>query len=221
MAEPLPVQDFLSADGSHDWVITCDGACAFFATEGFEAAASLATEVVALLGDDEVDSGVDLRVGGVTVRMVTSVPDHYGLTERHRELAGQISAVARLHGATADRSRAQGLLLTIDALDIATLLPFWRAVLGYVDRPDTEEDAYDPQLRLPPLWFQQMEAPRPQRNRIHLDLWIAPEQVESRLAAALAAGGRLVSDAHAPSWWTLADPEGNEVDVATVSGRAG
>jgi hypothetical protein len=33
--------------------------------------------------------------------------------------------------------------------------------------------------------------------------------------AAIAAGGRLVTDVHAPSWWTLADPEGNEADVAT------
>ena len=27
-------------------------------------------------------------------------------------------------------------------------------------------------------------------------------------------GGRVVSDANAPEWWTLADPEGNEVDLA-------
>ena len=33
------------------------------------------------------------------------------------------------------------------------------------------------------------------------------------------AGGRLVSDKHAPSWWTLADAEGNEADVATWVGR--
>jgi 4a-hydroxytetrahydrobiopterin dehydratase len=39
------------------------------------------------------------------------------------------------------------------------------------------------------------------------------------VAAALAAGGRLVSDEHAPEWWTLADAEGNEVDVATWQGR--
>jgi 4a-hydroxytetrahydrobiopterin dehydratase len=39
------------------------------------------------------------------------------------------------------------------------------------------------------------------------------------VAAALAAGGRLVSDEHAPSWWTLADAEGNEADVASWLGR--
>jgi hypothetical protein len=38
-------------------------------------------------------------------------------------------------------------------------------------------------------------------------------------ASALAAGGHLVSDEHAPEWWTLADAEGNEVDVTTTTGR--
>ena len=42
----------------------------------------------------------------------------------------------------------------------------------------------------------------------------------ARVEAALAAGGTLVSDAHAPFWWTLADPEGNEADVAVSVGRA-
>ncbi|MET0577173.1 MAG: VOC family protein, partial [Ilumatobacteraceae bacterium] len=35
----------------------------------------------------------------------------------------------------------------------------------------------------------------------------------------LAAGGRVVYDAEAPEWWTLADPEGNEVDIAVTVGR--
>jgi pterin-4a-carbinolamine dehydratase len=40
------------------------------------------------------------------------------------------------------------------------------------------------------------------------------QNVEGRIAAAIEAGGRIVYDGHAPLWWTLADPEGNEVDVA-------
>jgi 4a-hydroxytetrahydrobiopterin dehydratase len=59
-----------------------------------------------------------------------------------------------------------------------------------------------------------MDAPRPQRNRIHIDLYVPRDQAEARVAAALAAGGRVVYDERAPAWWTLADPEGNEVDVA-------
>jgi 4a-hydroxytetrahydrobiopterin dehydratase len=64
-----------------------------------------------------------------------------------------------------------------------------------------------------------MDAPRPQRNRIHVDLSLPHDQAEARVAAGLAAGGRLLSDAHAPMWWALADPEGNEIDIATWQGR--
>ena len=45
------------------------------------------------------------------------------------------------------------------------------------------------------------------------------DQAEARVAAAIAAGGRLVTDEHVPMWWVLADPEGNEVDVATWMSR--
>jgi 4a-hydroxytetrahydrobiopterin dehydratase len=48
---------------------------------------------------------------------------------------------------------------------------------------------------------------------------VPPEQAEARVAAALAAGGHLVRDEYAPAWWTLADAEGNEADVATTLTR--
>jgi glyoxalase superfamily protein/pterin 4 alpha carbinolamine dehydratase len=47
----------------------------------------------------------------------------------------------------------------------------------------------------------------------------AHDQAEARVAAALAAGGHVVSDQNAPGWWTLADAEGNEVDVASWPDR--
>jgi len=50
-------------------------------------------------------------------------------------------------------------------------------------------------------------------------MWVPYEQAEARMAAALAAGGRMVRDEFAPSWWTLADAAGNEVDIATTRGR--
>jgi 4a-hydroxytetrahydrobiopterin dehydratase len=59
----------------------------------------------------------------------------------------------------------------------------------------------------------------PQRNRIHVDISVPHDQVEARIAAATAAGGYLVTDQYVPEWWTLADAEGNEVDVATWMGR--
>ena len=60
---------------------------------------------------------------------------------------------------------------------------------------------------------------RRQRNRIHVDLFVPDDQAQVRIDAALAAGGRIAYDDEAPEWWTLADPEGNEVDIAVSVGR--
>lgn len=73
--------------------------------------------------------------------------------------------------------------------------------------------------RGPSVWFQQLDEPRRGRCRLHVDVAVTREAVGGRVAAALEAGGRLVSDSRAPTWWTLADPEGNEVDVAVLAGR--
>jgi len=64
-----------------------------------------------------------------------------------------------------------------------------------------------------------MDAPREQRNRIHVDVFVPDDQAQARVAAAVAAGGRVVYDAKAPFWWTVADPEGNEVDIPVAVGR--
>lgn len=64
----------------------------------------------------------------------------------------------------------QTVQVTIDALVGAAVIPFWRAVLGYRDRGDSPDGLIDPHGRGPSLWFQQMDAPRSQRNRIHVDI---------------------------------------------------
>lgn len=63
-----------------------------------------------------------------------------------------------------------------------------------------------------------MDAPRPQRNRLHLDVAVPHDVAEHRVRAALEAGGHLVTDAYAPTWWVLADAEGNEVCLTTWRG---
>lgn len=124
-------------------------------------------------------------------------------------------------GPTGD-SAAQLTEIAIDALDIPAVRPFWRAVLAYVDDPtDSPVDGglIDPTGLGPSLWFQQMDAPRPQRNRIHLDVDVPHDHVDERIAAAVAAGGTLLSDAHARAFWVLADAEGNEVCLCTWQDR--
>ncbi|WP_158848716.1 VOC family protein [Saccharothrix deserti] len=215
MTERITPRQFHDADGVEDWRVLGEGACAYFRTGSFAAGARLVAAIAESAGADDHQPDVDVRREGVVVRLITIEDDHYGLTEGHVESARRISAVARELGVAADPSAVQTVQLTIDALVGPEVMPFWRAVLGYTDRRDSPEDLVDPLGRNASLWFQEMDAPRTQRNRVHVDVWVPHDQAEARVAAAIAAGGRLVSDAQAPAWWTLADPEGNEVDVAT------
>ena len=156
------------------------------------------------------------------MRLFTTAPAPDGLSSRDVELARRISTAAHQLGLMAEPSEVQNVVVTIDALDIAKVLPFWRAVLGYGDRDGGPvEELNDRHRRKPVVGFQQMDAPRPQRNRIHLDIWVPHDQAEARVAAAVAAGGRVVSDEMAPSGWVLADPEGNDACVATWIGTDG
>jgi 4a-hydroxytetrahydrobiopterin dehydratase len=72
--------------------------------------------------------------------------------------------------------------------------------------------------------MQDLDEAKPLRHAMHVDVSVAREHVETRLAAALAAGGRIVDDSNAPAHWTLADRAGNRVcicawpDGATGSG---
>lgn len=201
--------------GVDDWRIVGDGVCAYFRTGSFATGARFVQAIAELADLDDHHPDVDLRYGAVTVRLITITADSYGVSTRDVDLARRISALARSLGIPAEPSTVQNVQISIDALVIPDVLPFWRAVLGYVDRGDSPDDLIDPRRRGPLVYFQQMDAPRPQRNRIHFDVWVAHDQAETRVAAAIAAGGHLVTDEYAPSWWVLADAEGNEACVCT------
>ena len=219
MSRSISPRQFHEAEGVEDWRVVADGVCASFRTGSFAAGARLVAAIGALPGLDEHPPDVDVRHDGVTVRLVTITQDDFGLTERDLDLARQVSAMARELGLPADPSAVQTVFVTIDALDLPTVMPFWRAVLGYVDRADSPEDLIDPRFRGPSLWFQQLDAPRPQRNRIHFDVAVPHDEAADRIAATLAAGGRLLSDEEAPAFWVLADAEGNEACITTWQGR--
>jgi 4a-hydroxytetrahydrobiopterin dehydratase len=192
-----------------DWRVVRNDACAHFRTGSFAAGVALVDAIGRLADATDHHPDVDLRTDGVTVRLRT---ESGRLGEREVKLAQHISAAARELGLPVDPASLQIIQIAIDALVIPDVMPFWRAVLGY--REVDDEDLIDPLFQGPPIWFQQMDAPRPQRNRIHIDVYVPHDQAEARVAAALAAGGHVVNDEHAPGWWTLADAEGNEVDVA-------
>jgi len=222
MSEPITARAFHAAEGVQDWRVVGDGACSFFRTGSFAAGAQFVEAIGTLPGIDEHSPDIDLRGDGVTVRLITITDDYYGMSQRDVELAREISAVAREQGLTGDPSEVQSVLIVPGAPNTADVMPFWRAVLGYEPRGDSpDEDLVDPHGRWPGFWFEGMDEPRGDGGggAIHVAVWVAPEEAEARVAAALAAGGRMVRDNRAPAWWTLADVAGNEADVATVLTR--
>ena len=219
MSDWITARRFHESEGVEDWRVVGEGACAHFRTGSFAAGARFVNAISELAASDDHHPDVDLRHDGVIVRLITVAPDYYGLSERDLELARKISAIARKLGVPTDPATVQTVLVTIDAFDIPKVKPFWRAVLAYQDREDSPEDLVDPRGRGAAIWFQKIDAPDPQVNRIHLDIWVPPDQAQARIAAAIAAGGRLVTDKYAPAWWTLSDPEGNLADVATTMSR--
>jgi 4a-hydroxytetrahydrobiopterin dehydratase len=180
-----------------------------YRTESLAEGARLAEAIAEVAKGSGPRTDVDLRWNGVTVRLTVNREGQ--LTEDDVGIASNIAAVARDLGADVDLAGLQMIQVAIDAMSIPDVMPFWEAVLGYLTFGDT---LVDPKFEGPTFWFQQMDAPRPQRNRLHVDLYLPQDQAQARIDAALAAGGRIVYDGHAPDWWTLADPEGNEVDVA-------
>ena len=174
---------------------------------------------------------MDVREDRVLLTLQTATADW--VTPRDVELARQITALAenlRLTtrpGTDEDGSGPAGrpvqvLEIAIDVIDGAKVRPFWQAVLGYVDEPGQSgplAGLIDPLGQGPAFWFQQMDEPRPQRNRVHFDVSVPHDEAHQRIQDTIAAGGTLLSDAEAPAFWILADPEGNEVCICTWQGR--
>jgi 4a-hydroxytetrahydrobiopterin dehydratase len=221
MNDGITAREFHETEGTEDWRVVGDGAHAFFRTGSFTESARLVNAIGELPGLDDHPPDIDVRREGVTVRLLTYTDDYYGMSRRDVAIAGEISAVARKHGAAADPSVIQSLLVVPGATVTSEVMPFWRAVLGYVPRGDSpDEDLVDPHDRGPAFWFEGMDEPRAGGlGAIHIAVWLPYELAEARVAAALAAGGRMVRDQFAPAWWTLADAAGNEADIATVKHR--
>ena len=221
MTDYISPQQFENSGGVEDWRVLGDGACTYFRTGSFAAGARLVQAISELPGVEDHQPDVDVRHDGVTLRLITVTNDYFGMSQHDVEVARQISAVARDLGLVADPSVVQSLLVIPGAPVRGDVMPFWRAALGYEPRRDSpDEDLVDRRGRGPSFWFEQMNEPRPGGGgAIHVAIWVPYERAEARIAAALAAGGRMVRDEFAPSWWTLADASGNEADIATTRGR--
>jgi 4a-hydroxytetrahydrobiopterin dehydratase len=201
-------REFLAAEGVDDWVVLHGGATAVFHVPSLGEAAQLAEAVAQVPGLESAGSLLTIADGRLSVRLTRGV---FRLEERHIALARAVSAVARAHGAVADRTGAQEVSWAIAAKPDVVDVGFWRAVLGYTELDD--DNAIDPLGHGSTVWMQELNPAKPLRHAMHVDVSVAREHVEARMAAALAAGGRIVDDADAPVGWILADRAGNRVCI--------
>jgi 4a-hydroxytetrahydrobiopterin dehydratase len=206
----------VEAEGLSDWRLLFSALHARFRTRSF----ATGLELVNRIGEEAEAMNhhpdLDLRYPHLNVRLTSH--DSGGVTARDIRLARKISEFAASANVAADPSAVSVLELALDSEDYRAIKPFWRAVLALRDSR-AEEELVDPDGALPTLWFQETDAHEPPRQRFHVDVRVPPEVARERIDAALAAGGLLVSEEHAPSFWVLADAQGNKACVTTGEGR--
>lgn len=219
MSDRIFARQFHAAEGAEAWRVLPEGAYAFFRTDFFAASAHF-VEAISPLVRERHEPHVDIRRDGVTVLLRAFKEAGYGLVQADLDLARAISTTAREMGLAADPAVIQSLSIIPGATDRRGIMPFWQAVLAYDPRPDSpDEDLVDPHERLAPFWFEQMDELRSDgKGSVHLVVWVPWDGAEARVSAGRAAGGRLIRRNTEELFWTLADPAGNEVDIATAPG---
>jgi 4a-hydroxytetrahydrobiopterin dehydratase len=208
-------EEFGELDGLEDWRVLLDAIHATFTAPNYLRAAELVRTIAEIAEEHVHHPDVELRYPGL-VHVVLTTHATGGLTTHDVDVARAISAAAASADATSDPSSTRAMELGIDSMDADRIRPFWAAVLGYADHGGY---LVDPMGVGPSVWFQQMTEPRTERNRIHVDVIVPHDVAERRVADALAAGGTLLTDEYARSWWVLADADGNEACISTWQDR--
>ena len=223
MADKVTATEFDADADLPDWRVLLGRIEASFRTGSFEAGAAFVGRIAAAAEAANHHPDVDLRYPDrVSVALVTHAAS--ALTDSDVALARTISELAARAGIRSEPTVLSRVEVAIDAIDIDAVRPFWQAVLGYVEEPPRTpggqvDIVVDPNRIGPAFWFQQMDEPRPQRNRIHVDVTVSHDVAEERVAAAIAVGGTVLSARRARAFWVLADPEGNEACVCTWQDR--
>jgi len=214
--EKLTNQAVLDA-GLVDWRKLAQALHARFRTGDFATGLTFVNAVAEVAEQAGHHPDLTLTYPFVDIRLVSH--DVSSVTRRDLDLARRISEIARERGVSAEPSAVAEIELALDTADLAAVGPFWAALLTGSTEALQGDDVVDPSGRVPLLWFQSTEAHETPRQRFHIDLWVPHDVADERIAAAVAAGGRVVDDSPAPSFTVLADPEGNRVCVCTILDR--
>lgn len=203
-------------EGLDDWRYLLRALHTRLATGDFATGLRLVERIGAAAEEADHHPDLDLRYTHLNITLASH--DAGGVTARDLRLARRISEIAAEEGVAAAPSAVSVLEIGLDTADLARIRPFWKAVLGLADSGN-DDDLVDPDGAVPSIWFQPTEPHDEPRQRFHLDITVPHDVARARLAAALAAGGTLVTDEFAPSFWVLADPDGNKVCICTWQDR--
>lgn len=218
-----------------DWRKLAQGLHARYLVDGF----SIGARFVAAVGEAGDALGHHPRVsigkGYVDLELVSDdaiYRDDEGtehvvewVTQQDIDLARRITEIAADHQLAADPSAVSEVELGLDTARSATIAPVWAALLtGSADsqgRGTPSDEVRDATARVPNLWFGDADEHETPGQRFHVEVYVAPEVAEQRVAAAVAAGGTVIDDSEAPSLTVIADQDGNRgvvcVDVSAAT----
>jgi len=220
--QKLTADEVREAPGLEDWRHLLTGIRARFRTGDFASGLALVDRIGAAAEEANHHPDISLTYPEVIVTLASH--DVGGITSRDLDLARQISGFAADLGAGADTSGLTQLEPGLDTSAPEGLGAFYAALLG---GEVTNGDPVDPSGQVPGLWFQgpgeegevSHLPEQDHEQRWHLDVWVPHDEGERRLQAVLDAGGTLVSDAEAPSFWVVADADGNRSCICTRLNR--
>ncbi len=214
--EKLTSTQILDA-GLDDWRMLAQALHARFRTGSFVAGLRFVTAVTEAAEEANHHPDVTLTYPLVDLKLISH--DVGRVTERDLNLARRISEIAGEQGVSSEPQALAEIELALDTADLAAAGPFWAALLTGSPENVDGDDVVDPNGRVPLLWFQHTDAHETPRQRFHIDLWMPHDVAEDRIAAAVAAGGRVVDAEQAPRFTVVADTEGNRACVCTFLDR--
>ncbi|MEE1621188.1 VOC family protein [Zafaria sp. J156] len=224
----------IAAAGLADWRKLAQGLHARYLVHGFGAGARFITAV----GEAGDAAGhhprVSLGPGYVDLKLISEdavYRDDAGIehvvewvTAKDVGLARTIARIAADHALAADPASVSVVELGLDTAHSATIAPVWAALLtghassqGHGSPSDEVRDATG---RVPNLWFGEAGDRDPADQRFHVEVYVAPEVVETRIDAAVAAGGTVVDDSKAPWLTVIVDQDGNRGVVCVDASAA-
>lgn len=214
----LDVSEILDA-GLEDWRPLVKRLQARYRTGDFATGMEFLVDVAAAA--EASNHHPDVRLGYTHAEVILTSHDAGGVTQRDLDLARTITDLAAARGLTPEPDSLTVSEIALNAVDHRVIGPFWSVILTGDATVYSGDEVIDPTGQSPVLWFQPTE-PRSDVPEMcfHLDVWVPPDQLDSRIAAAVAAGGTVVDETEKPSFVVLEDAEGNKACLCTALDRA-